>query len=105
MNIFKAIKNLFSSNRLVAETPAYERPAPKPRGMAGRKVIHYWLKQQMDEYSGKGSFIVRVPKDVKIDLAQSATSSYLARRFGAGQYRTRKFESAHTVHVSPKITA
>ena len=79
-------------------TRAKSAPVKRPARSLGNG---YWVKRQMQDYDGKGVFIVSVPANLSMKQAQSSVCSHMGMRFGVGTYTTRRYSTARTIHVRP----
>jgi len=99
-----SLKSFFTKTfqHLFGQPPVAAQPiAAKARTPKRIKGNSYWIKNQMKDYDGQGSFIISVPKGMTMKQAHSSVCTHMALRFGNGNYKTRRYPSARTIHVRP----
>jgi hypothetical protein len=97
--------NLFKPKPFVSETPVAAPPAKKRRNSKNHRAHGNWVLNQLRDYDGVGTIIVRVPDGIDMQRAQNTVLGYACNRFGKGVMTSRRFPSARTIHLRPRVPA
>ena len=102
-NLFKPKTTFVPPTTAVATTPVNKRQPQFPRvRQRGPRRKTLWLARQLEGYAGERTIIVRVPAHLDMSQAQNMVSGFMHYHYGKGKFTTRRFESARTVHISPR---
>lgn len=101
MNLLNFIKRIFQPKSFINGASVADVAPQKKSRQPFTKPYGRWVNEQLKDYDGTGPVIVKVPAGMSMKKGQNSVSSHIQMRFGKGKFRTRRYDTARTVHVRP----